>query len=89
MSYRIEILPSALKALQGIPIRDRRRIDARIVALSENPRPRGCKRLQATGEPLWRLRVGLYRVVYALYDSRLTVLVIRVGSRRDVYRGLK
>lgn len=37
--------------------------------------------------PIWRIRVGDYRVLYHIYDDRLLVLVLRVGHRADVYRG--
>jgi mRNA interferase RelE/StbE len=48
------------------------------------PRPAGCERL--TGEDLYRIRQGDYRVIYSLADAELTVLVIHIGHRRDVYR---
>ena len=47
------------------------------------PRPNGCLRL--TGREGWRMRVGRYRVLYDISDGRLTVTVIRLGHRRDVY----
>ena len=62
-----------------------RRVDARILALAEDPRPPGAKRL-AGSEGLHRIRVGDYRVVYAIEDDVLLVLVVRIGHRRDVYR---
>jgi len=55
--------------------------------------PRCGKRLSGlherqTGRPLWSLRVGEYRVIYAFSDSELWVLVVRVGPRGGVYREL-
>jgi hypothetical protein len=56
-------------------------------ALGDNPRPPGCVKL-AGADDLWRIRVGQYRVVYAIREAELLVLVARVAHRRDVYRGL-
>jgi len=51
--------------------------------LAEEPRPASAKKL--SGVELWRIRVGDYRVIYALDDGKLTVLVVRLGHRREVY----
>ncbi len=53
--------------------------------LSENARPPGCVKL--AGEPdLYRIRVGDYRIVYQLRNQALTVLVVSIGHRKDIYR---
>jgi len=83
MSHGVFILRRASKALANLPIRDYERIKASIFALSDNPRPQGCVKL--TGRPGWRIRVGDYRVVYEIDDQKLTVTVLDVGNRRDVY----
>jgi len=57
----------------------------RIDALADGPRPAGAKKLKGGGE-LWRIRVGDYRIVYAVRDRILLVLVVRVAHRREVYR---
>jgi mRNA interferase RelE/StbE len=62
----------------------RKRVAARIDALCEEPRPSGCKKL--AGSDYWRIRIGDYRVLYSIEDAKLTVLVVRVGHRREVYR---
>jgi len=55
--------------------------------LAVDPPPPGVKKFQ--GEPdLFRLRSGNYRIIYSIKDVRLMVLVIRIGRRREVYRGL-
>ena len=64
-------------------IRDRR-IDEAIVKLSNHPRPVGSKKL--VGAPLYRIRIGTYRVVYEIDDNRKTVTIVTVGHRGDVYR---
>jgi mRNA interferase RelE/StbE len=87
MSYRIEIRPSAQREIANLPSNDRRRIVAKVDALATNPRPVGSVKL--SGQlGLWRIRVGVYRVLYEIHDKQLIVLVISVAHRRDVYRGL-
>jgi mRNA interferase RelE/StbE len=67
-----------------IPKKDLRRILARIRALAENPRPAGCEKFFTREK--YRLRQGRYRIVYSIQDDELTVWVVKVGHRRDVYR---
>lgn len=84
--YQIEITPSALKQLSDLPRKPRERIAAHIEALGFEPRPRGVKKLSGEDD-LYRIRVGNYRVIYAIRDDRLIVIVLRLGHRKDVYRG--
>jgi mRNA interferase RelE/StbE len=58
-----------------------------VAALADAPRPPGVTRLVVTDD-LWRIRVGDYRVVYAIEDDRLVVIVIRVAGRGKVYRSI-
>jgi mRNA interferase RelE/StbE len=60
------------------------RIDKRILALGSNPRPTGCKKLKGYKDQ-WRIRIGDYRVIYIVNDSRKTVTVTHVAHRREVY----
>ena len=84
-SYNIELKRSAAKELETIGNRkDRRRIVARIRALAKDPRPAGSQKL--SGEELYRVRQGDYRIVYSIDDDILLVVVIKIGHRRDVYR---
>ncbi len=83
-SYRLLIKSSAGKEIEAIPKPDRRRIVAKITALSRDPRPPGCEKL--SGHDLYRLRQGNYRILYAIQDSDLIVVVVKVAHRRDVYR---
>jgi mRNA interferase RelE/StbE len=62
-----------------------RRVDARILALAEDPRPPGVVKMQGA-EGYFRIRIGDYRVVYAIEDDVLLVLVVRIGHLREVYR---
>jgi len=65
----------------------RRRIEAAIDSLADNPRPSGSKILQGRRR-YTRIRVGKYRVVYLVEDERITIVVVRIGPRKDIYRGL-
>jgi mRNA interferase RelE/StbE len=83
-SYKILIKPSAAKEIEEIPLRDRRRIVARIQELSTDPRLPGCQKL--SGQDKFCLRQGVYRIVYSVNDDELAVLVVKVGHRKEVYR---
>ena len=83
--YRVFIKPSAVRDIEGIADKkQRQQIVARIEALSEDPRPPGCEKL--TGREQYRVRQGIYRIVYAIDDDRLVVYVVKVGHRSSVYR---
>lgn len=83
--YRIDYAPKAKKQLRAI--RDARistPIRRAIEKLSDNPRPPGC--LKLVGEvDQWRVRVGDWRIVYAIFDGRLVVLVVTVAPRGGAY----
>lgn len=88
MAYHVEIEHSASRTLLRIARGDRaaaRRIDSAIKALAEDPRPAGALKLVGTGG--WRIRIGDYRVVYAIEDAVLAVTIVKIGHRRDVYEG--
>ena len=83
-SYSLLIKPSAANELEVLPFKDRKKIITRIEALASEPRPHGCEKL--SGQDQYRIRQGDYRVVYSVEDETRTVLVVKVGHRRDVYR---
>lgn len=83
-NYRVFIKPSAVKELELVPAKDRRRLALRIERLATDPRPHGCEKL--TGLEAYRLRQGDYRVVYGVDDDAREILVVKIGNRRDVYR---
>ena len=83
-SYKILIKPSAAKEIEAIPQRDRQRIVARIQGLSCNPRPPGSEKL--SGQDKFRLRQGVYRIVYSVNDDGPSLLIVKVGHRKEVYR---
>ena len=83
-SYSLFIKPSAAKEIEAVPKPDRRRIVAKIMSLSSDPRPPGCEKL--SGHDQYRIRQGNYRILYQIHDLKLIVVVVKVGHRRDVYR---
>ena len=83
-NYRVLIKRSAAKEIEAVPLKDRRRIVARIEGFANNPRPVGCEKL--SGEEKNRIRQGDYRILYQIVDTDLIVTVVRVGNRRDIYR---
>jgi mRNA interferase RelE/StbE len=84
-SYEIRFRKSVGKDLDPIPKRDVRQIVAAIAALANNPRPPQSRKL--SGSEKYRLRCGVYRVLYEIQDDVLVVCVVKVGHRKDVYRG--
>lgn len=84
-SYSILLSRSAAKELEGVPTTDRHRLVARIAALAHDPRPIGAEKL--SGASKYRARQGDYRILYVIEDALVVVTVVRVGHRRDVYRG--
>ena len=55
-----------------------------MLALAEEPRPRGCKKLK--NREGWRIRTGDYRILYEVFDDEQQVLILRIGHRREIYR---
>lgn len=83
MTYRIELRPAAIRALKKLDPPIRRRIQGAITLLAEDPRPPAARTLR--GRPGFRVRVGDYRILYAVEDDVLLIVVVTVGHRRDVY----
>lgn len=87
MSYQVLISSAAKRAIGKLPKAIRMRVDRAILGLADNPRPHGCMKLAGTANG-WRIRVSDRRILYTIEDARLVVLVVEVGHRGDVYRGL-
>jgi mRNA interferase RelE/StbE len=83
-AYSIHFRKSVAKDLRSIPKKDLIRILSHIDALALDPRPPGSEKL--SGLDRYRLRVGVYRILYEIEDAVLTVLVVKVAHRRDAYR---
>lgn len=84
MSYRVDFTAGAARQVKKLPRPARDRVLDAIEELGEDPRPHGAKKL--VGEQMaWRIRIGDYRVIYDIFDSELTVTVVRAAHRREVY----
>ena len=83
--YKIDIKKSAVKEIEHLPGRDIRNVLNKISSLAQNPRPHDSKKL--SGQEKYRVRCGDYRILYSIEDNVLVVYVVKVGHRKDVYRG--
>ena len=87
-AYRIEVSPAAARQLRKLDPAARRRVQAAVELLADEPRPARAKKLMGgDGDGEWRVRTGDFRIVYEIKDQVLLVLVLGVGHRREVYRG--
>lgn len=87
MSYEVRLRQAAQKELDSISGRDLTAIASAISALEQNPRPSRVKKLADSG--LWRIRVGHYRIVYAIDDMSQVITIVRIARRQeDTYKGL-
>ena len=82
--YSLEVKQSAQKELDALPDEVFARIDRKILALADNLRPAGCKKLRGYKD-LWRVRVGDWRVLYVVEDASKLVTITRIAHRREVY----
>ena len=79
MSYHVEVVRSAQKALKRLPAEYRARISQAVLALGDDSRPAGCRKL--SGSDMWRIRLGEYRVLYTVSDTLRQVMVQRIERR--------
>ena len=82
--YNISFKRSVSKDLRRIKKNDVKRILARIDELADNPRGAGCTKLSA--QERYRVRIGLYRIIYEIQDGNLTIMVVKVGHRSNIYK---
>jgi mRNA interferase RelE/StbE len=82
--YNIFFKRSVIKDLDPTPKKDLQRIIGRIQLLKKDSRPSGCEKL--SGQERYRIRQGNYRIIYSIQDDQLTVWVVKIGHRHDVYR---
>jgi len=85
MTFRIELTKAAVRDLTAVPKPMLKRLDACILGLADDPLPPGVKKLKDSNG-LYRVRVSDYRVIYRIEQEILTVLVVKIGHRREVYR---
>ena len=72
--------------LAEFPAKIQLQIKHRLLSLAEEPRPPGVEKMKGEIDT-WRIRSGSYRIVYEIHDRVLLVLVVKIGDRKDVYRG--
>lgn len=84
-NYKLVFRKSVSKDLRSMPNKDVARILRRIEQLQENPRPVGSEKL--SGQERYRVRHGVYRIIYEVVDDLLVVTIVKVGHRKGVYRG--
>ena len=87
MTWTINYVPSAARAIRKLDPAVRKRIRDTLQKLSEDPERGKQLRLGLTGLRSWR--TGRYRIIYRLIESRIEILVVAIGHRRDVYRKLQ
>lgn len=85
MTYRIELTKAAARDLTSAPKAMLKRLDACILGLANDPLPPGVKKLR-NSDGMYRVRVSDYRIIYRIEQDILTILVVRIGHRREVYR---
>lgn len=83
-SFEVRFKKSVAKDLRRIPNNDVKRILARIRKLGSDPRPPGCEKLSTSER--YRIRQGLYRILYEVEDQALVIVVVKVAHRREIYR---
>ncbi len=82
--YILEYKAAVAKELRRLPKPQLGRVVRRIQLLADDPRGKGCIKLQGA-DGIYRVRQGDYRIIYTINDSTVTILVIKVGHRKDVY----
>jgi len=83
-SYSLAFKKSAARDLRSIPNNDVKRILKRINSLQENPRAEGCVKLST--QEKYRVRQGIYRIVYEIQETELVILVVKVAHRAQIYK---
>ena len=84
-THHLHISPAAARQLRKLDGPARRRVQAAIELLADEPRPSGAKKL-AGGSGEWRVRTGDYRIVYEVNDDVLLILVLADGHRKEIYQ---
>ena len=84
-SYKVVISKSAEKEISKLSVKEILKIRETILNLADNPRPFGVKKLEGFDD-FYRIKKGNYRIIYTIEDDILTVEVLKVGNRKDVYK---
>lgn len=84
--YRVDLRHRVQQSLEKLQAKDRQMIIEALLSLEQAPRPKGVEKIKGT--ELWRIRKGDYRVIYHIDDEEKVITVVRIGHRRDIYRGI-
>lgn len=82
--YKIKIRRSAAKEINKLPVKEIKRVLKIIDSLAEDPRPAGCSKL--SNDDKYRMRFGVYRLLYEIHDDLLLIIIVKVAHRKDAYR---
>ena len=83
--YSLEITRTAEKQLRKLPADARRRVARAMVALGDDPYPPGSRKLMGHDD-VFRIRAGVYRLIYSVSGRRLVIIILKIRHRKDVYR---
>ena len=87
MSYRVELTHEAEGFLETLPIKIQKQIVRKLDSLVNNPRPPKCRKIRGSKNS-YRIKSGIYRIVYQIYEDKLLVFVIRISHRSEAYRNI-
>ena len=82
--YKIFFKKSVEKDFKVIPQAYLSKILKRIEDLKSDPRPNGIEKL--TGLELYRIRQGIFRIIYSIQDNELTIWIVKVAHRKEIYK---
>ena len=85
MIFAVEYRPSVLKTLKKIPKNDLVQIKKKIDTLSKNL-PETVTTKMKGNNIFHKIRAGNYRIIYEIQSSKLIILVVKIGHRKDVYK---
>ena len=85
VKYNLSISSSAEKSLEKLPKKEIVKIIELIQTLAIQPFPNGCRKLSGE-QNVFRVREGNYRVIYEVFESKLIILVLKIGHRNDIYK---
>jgi mRNA interferase RelE/StbE len=86
VSYTLLLDRAAEKELRTLPAQILKRIDKRLLALSDQPKPKGSLKLKGKEGEGWRIRIGDYRILYTIEESQKIIRIYRISHRREAYR---
>ena len=87
MTYSIEFRPVVLKSLKRFPKKDLVRIKKKVEELGQNSPAPDITKMNGNNS-FHKVRTGNYRIIYEIHESRVVILIVKIGHRKDVYKGL-